>query len=49
MSKIEWVENIKNQCEEKGVAFFFKQWGGKFHKANGNLLNGKVYQSYPNY
>ena len=23
----EWVLNIKRQCEEKDVAFFFKQWG----------------------
>ena len=26
--KPEWVESIKEQCEEHGVAFFFKQWGG---------------------
>lgn len=23
----EWVRNIQRQCEEQGVAFFFKQWG----------------------
>ena len=22
-----WVLNIQKQCEEQGVAFFFKQWG----------------------
>jgi len=26
--KPEWVVNIKRQCEEQDVAFFFKQWGG---------------------
>jgi protein gp37 len=24
----EWVISIRRQCREKGVAFFFKQWGG---------------------
>ena len=23
----EWVIDIKRQCEQFGVAFFFKQWG----------------------
>ena len=26
--KAEWVESIKDQCEQDSVAFFFKQWGG---------------------
>ncbi|HEY4669168.1 MAG TPA: phage Gp37/Gp68 family protein [Tepidiformaceae bacterium] len=25
--KPEWVESIRDQCREQGVAFFFKQWG----------------------
>ncbi|MGG4499046.1 DUF5131 family protein [Brevibacillus reuszeri] len=25
-----WVEGLKNQCEQYGVAFFFKQWGEFF-------------------
>jgi protein gp37 len=25
--KKEWALNIKRQCEEQNVAFFFKQWG----------------------
>ncbi|MDQ6988103.1 MAG: phage Gp37/Gp68 family protein, partial [Mariprofundaceae bacterium] len=24
----EWVKTVKEQCEESGTAFFFKQWGG---------------------
>lgn len=50
----EWVENIKIQVEESGVAFFFKQWGTwgsdgiKRNKhANGKLLNGIVMQEMP--
>jgi protein gp37 len=23
----EWVMRIKDQCQQAGVAFFFKQWG----------------------
>ena len=39
---LEWVENIRQQCEDQGVQFFFKQWGGwgadgkrRSKKANG--------------
>jgi len=24
----EWVLNVRRQCEQQKVAFFFKQWGG---------------------
>ncbi|HVI40545.1 MAG TPA: DUF5131 family protein, partial [Anaerovoracaceae bacterium] len=43
----EWVENIKNICEDYNVPFFFKQWGGKNKKKNGRLLNGKIYDQMP--
>lgn len=53
--KKEWVLNIKRQCEEQGVAFFFKQWGAygedgvkRSKKANGCLLDGKEYKQTPN-
>jgi protein gp37 len=45
--KEEWVIDIKNQCEEKRIAFFFKQWGGKNKKASGKLLQGKIYCQMP--
>ncbi len=45
--KAEWVEDIKNQCENAGVAFYFKQWGGTNKKKAGKILNGKVYQEMP--
>ncbi len=52
--KKEWVMNIKRQCDEQGVPFFFKQWGTygedgvkRDKKANGCLLNGQVYQAWP--
>lgn len=52
--KEEWVLNIKNQCQEQNVAFFFKQWGTwgsdgvkRNKKSNGSLLLGKNYKCYP--
>jgi len=44
----EWVIDIKDQCEEQNVHFFFKQWGGKNKKKAGNLLQGKKYEAFPN-
>lgn len=43
----EWVEDVQIQCEGAGVAFFFKQWGGKNKKLAGRLLNGKTYSEMP--
>jgi len=45
--KAEWVLDIQEQCEKAGIAFFFKQWGGKNKKASGRLLNGKTYDEMP--
>ena len=49
-----WVINIKQQCEDNNIAFFFKQWGTwgadkvKRNKTkNGKKLKGKVWQQYP--
>lgn len=43
----DWVLDIQDQCNDNGIAFFFKQWGGKNKKANGRLLNGKTYNEMP--
>lgn len=45
--KEEWVIDIKNQCEQNQIPFFFKQWGGKNKKAAGKLLQGKIYCQMP--
>ncbi len=42
-----WVLNILRQCEDNGVAFFFKQWGGINKKKNGRQLNGIEYNNFP--
>ncbi|MES1190686.1 MAG: phage Gp37/Gp68 family protein [Steroidobacter sp.] len=52
--KAEWAINIRNQCLEAGVDFFFKQWGAwgadgkqRNKKANGRILEGKVWNMIP--
>ncbi len=49
-----WVLNIKNQCEDNDIAFFFKQWGTwgadkvkRNKKENGKILIGKIWHEYP--
>jgi protein gp37 len=45
--KPQWVDEIEEICRHSGVAFFFKQWGGKNKKATGRLLNGRTYDDMP--
>ena len=52
--KAEWVEAIKDQCEQDGVAFFFKQWGGwgadgkkRPKRNNGRQLHGRTWDDMP--
>ncbi len=49
-----WVVNIKKQCENDNIAFFFKQWGTwgadkvkRNKKLNGKELDGQVLQKFP--
>ncbi len=42
-----WVEEIKDLCEEAGVAFFFKQWGGVNKAKTGRELNGRTWDEMP--
>jgi protein gp37 len=44
-----WVWDIRQQCAEQGVAFFFKQWGGINKKKAGRILGGSTYSEMPNY
>jgi len=43
----EWVRDIRNQCDEAKVAFFFKQWGGRTPKSGGRLLDGRTWNAMP--
>jgi protein gp37 len=42
-----WVINIRNQCIEARVPFFFKQWGGRSPKSGGRLLEGQEWNQFP--
>jgi protein gp37 len=42
-----WVWDIRQQCAEQGVAFFFKQWGGTNKKKAGRELGGRTYDEMP--
>jgi protein gp37 len=42
-----WVRSIKEQCEDAGVSFFFKQWGGTQKKIAGRSLDGMTYSEFP--
>jgi len=43
-----WVIDIRDQCSRAGVAFFFKQWGGKNKKKAGRVLEGRTWDEMPN-
>ncbi|MGA2219636.1 MAG: phage Gp37/Gp68 family protein [Terracidiphilus sp.] len=45
--KREWVTSIRDQCNEAGVPFFFKQWGGVRKKLAGRELDGQTYNGFP--
>jgi len=43
----EWVRRLRDRCQEAGVAFFHKQWGGQTPKAGGRLLDGRTWDEFP--
>jgi protein gp37 len=42
-----WVRHVRDQCVQKNVAFFFKQWGGVRKKKTGRLLDGRTWDEFP--
>jgi len=45
--KEEWVVRLRDQCQEAGVPFFFKQWGGFPKNRLGRKLDGQMYDEMP--
>jgi protein gp37 len=43
----DWVRDIRDQCRAHGVAFFFKQWGGKRKHLTGRTLDGRTWDEFP--
>lgn len=42
-----WVQEIRDQCIDFGVPFFFKQWGGVFKSRTGRMLDGRTWDGMP--
>lgn len=43
----QWVRDLRDSARRDGVAFFFKQWGGRTPKANGQELDGRTWDEFP--
>ena len=43
----DWAREVRDQCLNEGVAFFFKQVGGLKPKSGGRLLDGREWNQYP--
>jgi len=49
-SNPDWFRSIRDQCQEAGVPFLFKQWGGvnqQTIKKSGRSLDGVIHDGYP--
>ena len=44
---IEWARQIRDQCRNQSVPFFFKQWGGIRPKSGGRELDGREWNDFP--
>ncbi|MFN8499868.1 MAG: phage Gp37/Gp68 family protein [Anaerolineae bacterium] len=42
-----WITDIRDQCLDARVPFFFKQWGGVRKKHTGRLLQGRTWDELP--
>jgi protein gp37 len=42
-----WAVEVRDQCLEADVPFFFKQWGGHTPKAGGRELDGRTWDELP--
>ena len=44
----EWVRSLRDRCQNEGVAFFHKQWGGRTPKAGRtDFLDGRTWDEFP--
>ena len=45
--KKERVPEMRDDCEQEGAVFFFKQWAGKTSKFGGRALDGVEHNERP--
>lgn len=43
----DWAREIRDNCLEHRIPFFFKQWGGVFKKRAGRVLDGRTWDEMP--
>lgn len=43
----DWARDLRDQCAEASVPFFFKQWGGVRKKEAGRELDGRTWDEFP--
>lgn len=44
---VDWARGLRDRCEDAGVHFFWKQWGGITAKSGGRELDGRTWDEYP--
>ncbi|MFI9437216.1 DUF5131 family protein [Streptosporangium sp. NPDC052375] len=42
-----WVREVRDTCQQAGVPFFFKQWGGRTPKSGGRALDERTWDEIP--
>lgn len=42
-----WARSLRDRCVDQGIAFFWKQWGGRTPKSGGRLLDDREWSQYP--
>lgn len=45
--KTEWVRDLRDRCVDRGLPFFFKQWGGRLKSKTGRELDGRTWDQMP--
>ena len=43
----DWIRDIRDNCTQASVPFFFKQWGGAIKKRTGRILDGRTWDEMP--
>jgi protein gp37 len=43
----DWARSLRDQCQAAGVAFHFKQVGGRTHAEGGCMLDGREWKEFP--
>ena len=45
--ELDWARSLRDQCQAAGVAFHYKQFGGRTHAEGGCELDGREWKEFP--